>query len=247
MNFKAVVTDAIKDWTPQTKLQISEVRSCFLLFQFTAATAGQRDSGHPAVPLLPLLPLLPSLQTFHFNAIHQQTHISRATIAQARQFFKKNGDRALVTFLRSSRFDVPVTCQDGRQRNFNVILSAGLDALRWCWELAHQMELSPINTRAAYEGHRLNLLLMFDVIQERLPPCLHYLTNHFIEDFLRFKRLGLLVCEGGEHRNSQIKSIKNRCTGQGAVSPRFRQKTGAVICNKIFALSSLLRYGIIEL
>ena len=93
-------------------------------------------------------------------------------------------------------------------------MTGGFEALKWCWDLAFKIEHSDMNTHIKFEQHRVNLLLMFEIIQKRMPPCLHYLTNHFIEDFIRYRRLGLLICEGGESRNSQIKAFKQASSGK---------------------------------
>ena len=138
-------------------------------------------------------------------------------------------------------------CFDGNTRSFETIASNGLNALRWLWDLVHITGRPLLNVRQQYEQHRTNLLWLIDRVQDSVPPCLHYVTNHFIEDCYKYKRIGLFICEGFESRNSQIKQTVDHASRQGAIDGHWVEKTGTSVIKKFCALNSLLRAKIPDL
>lgn len=139
-----------------------------------------------------------------------------------------------------------IHCFDGESRDVGEVCSNLLKALRWFWTVAHSL-VDLGNIEQEYERSRHSVLEGAVAMIDRLPPCIHYVTNHFIEDYRQYRCLGRLICEGGEARNSIIHQIFINCTCKGKEPGIGESSSAATILTRIWGKASLIRAGVHKL
>ena len=115
-------------------------------------------------------------------------------------------------------------------------------SIRWFWDFIH--DDAPHDQ---YQAKRDQLLHAWAASRaETLPPALHYLTNHLIEDRRNWGALRRLIGEAGEAGHAR----DNRCKW-ATVKGRPKQKTDSVnswtmMLRNFYSLKELLVDGTVD-
>ena len=135
--------------------------------------------------------------------------------------------------------------EDGEPQPLTTLFAGLLEAFADMWVWVHLLTVDPLYLDDNYTNWRQLVLDFYCWHEFRCPPCIHYLTNHMVEDYLRFGPLGSLICEGYEAAHARDNRRKGPTT-RGRLSTNDRWNTWAIMCRNLMAEVSLVNSGILE-
>lgn len=113
---------------------------------------------------------------------------------------------------------------DWKDSGIPMLISA-----RWFWGFIHDDELE-----CFYKDHRNMLLNAWNNTDlDALPPAVHYITNHLIEDKIRWLSLKRLIGEAGEAAHARDNSLR-WATCRGRLSDADKWNTWALMMRNFY-------------
>ena len=141
---------------------------------------------------------------------------------QTKKFFELRLDERLISIIENDlepRGDI-------EWKDSGILM---LRSVRWFWNFIHDDE-----AEAEYQDHRdllLNAWVQSDM--DVIAPAIHYITNHLIEDKIRWKSLKRLIGEAGEAAHARDNTLK-WATCRGRISDIDLWNTWAIILRNFY-------------
>jgi len=158
-----------------------------------------------------------------------------------RSFFKENGAEKVGKYIHEHQVFTSFTRIAGKMMHTGILMKNGMYALRRMWEISRARTVKE-NDEEVIEEARTDLMRFAFVCMERLAPCIHYLCNHLIEDYMMYKPLGLLICEGGEAANSRDGSL-GKMTVNGRQEKKGHPNSFNVLMSNHYCAYNLIKKG----
>ena len=129
---------------------------------------------------------------------------------------------------------------------FHQVTEHLFEAIRFFFSFIHLKEV-PQGELDAFRGWRKVLLDYFATSQSfKMPPCIHYLCEHLLEDVKNFGPLYYLLCEGAEAAHARDNKDR-RATMKRCFTAKMKWNTWACMLRNFYARLSLMSSGTLAL